>query len=215
MIDTHWAFIWWTWHWDREGTKEKLWPQHGKLLWSAENVGQGDGVREGFTSAQGDMAVRWGPPSRGAPALVRYSLAGLQQPSWSPSFQHSPGSEARRSVGSSSEHGSASTCEGTGRAGPHRRTDCFRQHFRIASTVVSWRAHDSEWGRTPAFAMLWYCHGECTLKIMGFMLIFHRIIESHFHRIIFVMSQMFFISCHKWLYLPMFICIVIKKKKQN
>lgn len=82
---------------------------------------------------------------------------------------------------------------GTGRAGLHRHMDRFRQRFRIASTVVSWRAHGSKHSQTPASAMLWYCHGECTPKIMGFMLILHRIIESHFHRIIFVMSQMFFI----------------------
>lgn len=137
------------------------------------------------------MAVRWGIPSRGAPALLRYSPAGLQQPPWSPSLPHSPGSEAR-SVGSSSQRGSASTW-GAGRAGLHRHTDRFRQRFRIASTVVSWRAHGSKHSQTPASAMLWYCHGECTPKIMGFMLILHRIIESHFHRIIFVMSQMFFI----------------------
>lgn len=67
MIDTHWALAQWTWHWDREGTKESFGSQHRKLLWSAEEVVQGD-ERRGDGKCSGRDGREPGPPSRAAPA---------------------------------------------------------------------------------------------------------------------------------------------------
>lgn len=136
MIYTHWALVWWTWHWDREGTKESFNSQH-------LSMGSYCGAQKMLEKAVGweRRSKRSGRGSCEMEATIRELLLWSATVPWVCSNPHGlhPRSEARRSVGSSSECSSASM-RGTGRAGPYVCVDCCCPWFSPEGLVATNRA---------------------------------------------------------------------------